>query len=351
MTTQTANAIAQYQRELEKALASAARSVRSAAIEDASEFLADEVHAMDAGRLVSEKAAYARFVERFGTPEQLAATYLDQCEPVAQATCGVGTKSGIGVQIAAGLVIALAAISGVSQAALDEPPKLSPFTEVVFENEQVIVTCEGERYQWLGLDDLSVDAIVASAKKQFGDRWQKRVAEDLVEVLEGMDYEPGTMVRLLLSNRKTEQAVSLTTAMTEDNRWAVYRKRRNAEAANIDRTLKTGAGDPPKLSPFTDVRFKDDQILVTFEGTNYQWLSLDKFAVEDIIASSKKQFGDRWQKRVAEDLVEVLWGMDHQPSRNVELHLVEADTDAERVVVAPMTESNRWAVYERRRKL
>lgn len=306
---------------------------------------------MDAGRLVSERAAYARFEERFGTPEQLARTYLEQCEPVAQPECGAGTTSGIAIQIAAGLAIAFVAITGVSQAALDEPHKLSPFTEVDFEDDDIVVVCEGERYQWLGLDDLSIDTIVASAKKQFGDRWQKRVAEDLVEVLGGMDYEPGETVRLLLRVPTTEQAVTVSAAMTEDNRWAVYRKRRDAEAADIDRTLKTGAGEPPKLSPFTDVRFDDDQVLVTFKGTDYRWRGLDEFTVEDIIASSKKQFGDRWQKRVAEDLVEVLWGMDHRPSRNVKLHLVEVDTEAERVAIAPMTESNRWAVYGRRLKL
>ena len=65
------------------------------------------------------------------------------------------------------------------------------------------------------------------------------------------------------------------------------------------------------MSPFTDVRFEADQVFVTYEGEDYEWLELDHLSVANIVASSKEQFGSRWQKRVAEDLVEVLWGMPH----------------------------------------
>ena len=73
MTTQTKYAVAKYRRNLEKALESAPRDVRSEAIQDADEFLSDEVQAMDVGRLTSERAAYDRFIERFR---------------IAYATCG-----------------------------------------------------------------------------------------------------------------------------------------------------------------------------------------------------------------------------------------------------------------------
>ena len=85
MTTQTENAIQRYRRSLEKALERASREVKSEAVQDADEFLIDEVRAMDVGRLTSEGAAYDRFVERFGTPEQLAANYLEQSESLQPA--------------------------------------------------------------------------------------------------------------------------------------------------------------------------------------------------------------------------------------------------------------------------
>ena len=78
MTPQSENAIRLYRKQLEKALEAAPRNVRIEAVEDADEFLADDVLAMDVGRLSSQDAAYQRFVDRFGTPEQLAATYMEQ---------------------------------------------------------------------------------------------------------------------------------------------------------------------------------------------------------------------------------------------------------------------------------
>ena len=333
MTTQTENAIARYRRNLEKALQAAPREVRSEAIQDAGEFLIDEVHAMDVGRLTSEGAAYDRFVERFGTPEQLAASYLEQCDMSSPVKANCVRRK----RIAADLLLAIAVTGGVCHAVLREPPKVSPFTDVRFRGDQVFVTYDGHKYEWLELDHLLVRDIVASSKKQFGSRWQKRVAEDLVEVLWGMGHRPSGTVRLRLLDPATnkENVVSAAT-MTENKRWSVYQKRLDAD-------------EPPKVSPFTDVRFRGDQVFVTYDGHKYEWLELDHLLVRDIVASSKKQFGSRWQKRVAEDLVEVLWGMGHRPSGTVRLRLLDPATNKENVVsAATMTENKRWSVYQKR---
>lgn len=233
MTTQTENAIARYRRSLEKALEAAPREVRSQAIQDADEFLIDEVQAMDVGRLTSERAAYDRFVERFGTPEQLVASYLEQCEVASPMTVNsTAAHAGRWKQLAVALVLAVAT-GGVCYAALRGPPKISPFTNITFEGKQVFVTYEGRNYEWLELDHLSVKDIVASSKEQFGSRWQKRVAEDLVEVLWGMDHRPSDTVRLRLVDpaTKAEQVVS-TAAMTKEKRWSIYQKRLDAMKAN-----------------------------------------------------------------------------------------------------------------------
>lgn len=105
----------------------------------------------------------------------------------------------------------------------------------------------------------------------------------------------------------------------------------------------------PKVSPFTDVEFFEQQILVAYEGQTYQWLEIDDIEVADLIASSKEQFGDRWQKRIAEDLVEVLWGMDHYPGKTVKLRLLNLETSEDFVVEnAPMTFRNRDEIYAKR---
>ena len=234
MTTQTENAIARYRRSLEKALEAAPREVRSQAIQDADEFLIDEVQAMDVGRLTSERAAYDRFVERFGTPEQLVASYLEQCEVASPVTVNsTAAHSGRWKQLAVVLLLAIVATGGVCYAALRGPPKISPFTDITFEGKQVFVTYEDRNYEWLELDHLSVKDIVASSKEQFGSRWQKRVAEDLVEVLWGMDHRPSDTVRLRLVDpaTKAEQVVSAA-AMTKEKRWSIYQKRLDAMKAN-----------------------------------------------------------------------------------------------------------------------
>lgn len=356
MTIQSRNAIARYRRDLEKALAAAPPDIRSEAIQDADEFLNDAVHAMDVGRLSSESAAYDRFVERFGTPNQLAADYLGQCDTVvAGRLVGAGSilasdphamksRSAGWARFAALIVVAMI-MTSVCYATLREPPKLSPFTEVQFEGDKVFVTYDGRDYEWLGLDKLSVDDILTGAKKQFGDRWQKRVAEDLVEVLWGMDHRPSDTVQLRLVDPVTgAQQVVAAADMTEENRRSIYRKRRDAG----DRD-QSDSDQPPKLSPFTEVRFSDEEVLVTFKGRDYRWLELDHLTVEEIVSAAKKQFGDRWQKRVAEDLVEVLWGMEVRPEETVRLRLVDPQTNNERVVEkAELTKENRLSLYLKR---
>jgi hypothetical protein len=86
-------------------------------------------------------------------------------------------------------------------------------------------------------------------------------------------------------------------------------------------------------------------VFVTFDGRTYHWLELDGIKVEDIVASSKKRFGGSWQKRIREDLVEVLWDMEHKPGSTVKLRLQDFKTKKDFVVEnAPMTKENRDAI-------
>ena len=111
----------------------------------------------------------------------------------------------------------------------------------------------------------------------------------------------------------------------------------------------SGLRQPPKLSPFTDVQFEGEKVFVTYEGQTFQWLELEGLKVEDIVTSAKKQFRERWQKRISEDLVDVLWGMNHKPGNTVKLRLLDLPTEHVSVVEnVPMTETNRSAIYMKR---
>lgn len=103
--------------------------------------------------------------------------------------------------------------------------------------------------------------------------------------------------------------------------------------------------DAPKVSPFTSVGLNNEKVFVQYEGRILQWLEMDGIQVEDIIASAKEQFGKQWGKRIREDLVQVLWGMDHHPGETVQLRMQDVKTGKEVLVAAAkMTTENRRAI-------
>jgi hypothetical protein len=110
--------------------------------------------------------------------------------------------------------------------------------------------------------------------------------------------------------------------------------------------------DAPKISPFTEVRFIDQQIIVTYEKKQYQWLELDGVKVEDIVTAAKRRYWGSWQKRVSEDLIDVLWGLGHQPLEKVQLRLRNLESGEDQVMEeVPMTRANRTAVKLNRQKI
>ena len=99
----------------------------------------------------------------------------------------------------------------------------------------------------------------------------------------------------LFINRKLNCAVvvlSNTAVANEVDQLAIQMI---MKAAGLEVKSELGKKDsaPPKLSPFTDVRFEDERVIVDYEDQTYQRLELNGIKVEDIV-SSKKQFGWQW---------------------------------------------------------
>ncbi len=115
------------------------------------------------------------------------------------------------------------------------------------------------------------------------------------------------------------------------------------------------AAQHAKLSPFVEVRVEDDQARVRLAGEPeeawYELLSIDGLAADEILAHCERTYGDRAEKRFAEDLVEVLAGMGRAYAEGAAVDLVLAGADGERVERAgvPMTAENRRSVWERLR--
>ena len=76
-----------------------------------------------------------------------------------------------------------------------------------------------------------------------------------------------------------------------------------------------------KASPFTAVKWEEDQPIVQFDNEWYHFEKLDHLDKEEILAFCKSEFGGKWQRRFSEDLVEVLEGLHYAPNVRVELQL------------------------------
>ncbi len=106
------------------------------------------------------------------------------------------------------------------------------------------------------------------------------------------------------------------------------------------------SSDWKKISPFTDVNFEAGKIIAEYEGTSYEVSSIDGISSTQLIKISKLNFGYRWQKRIREDIAEVLIAAGAPESTSVVLELKELKTGVLKTVSnAEMTKENRSQIY------
>ncbi|MEM7558738.1 MAG: serine hydrolase domain-containing protein, partial [Planctomycetota bacterium] len=106
--------------------------------------------------------------------------------------------------------------------------------------------------------------------------------------------------------------------------------------------------DYAKVAPFTGVRWEADQPFVCVHGTWSQLLSINAVPTSEIMEFANKTFRSRARKRFAEDLVEVLTKMGHQPDWQVTLELQQENGAIEQLQVL-MPRENRdllWKPYD-----
>jgi hypothetical protein len=102
-------------------------------------------------------------------------------------------------------------------------PKKSPFAAVRWHESQPEVKVGGEWFKLVSLDELPASEIVAFSQRVYGDLWQKRFEEDLVELLTRMGHPAQDTVTLVVQSLTSPQTRTLEgVAMTEANRRAIY---------------------------------------------------------------------------------------------------------------------------------
>jgi predicted esterase len=106
-----------------------------------------------------------------------------------------------------------------------------------------------------------------------------------------------------------------------------------------------------RVSPFEGVRWKGEVYEVQVGGTWYALEAVSDLPVANIVAFCKKTYGDRWGKRLDEDLFEILAGMGKAPSgKKVTLKVKTLDTGESKVLPdVEMTEAKRRAIWQGRR--
>jgi hypothetical protein len=103
----------------------------------------------------------------------------------------------------------------------------------------------------------------------------------------------------------------------------------------------------PEKSPFAAVRWQQSQPEVKVDDEWFKLVSVDGFLGSDIVAFSKRTYGDLWQKRFEEDLVELLTRMGHPPQDTVTLVVQSLTTSETRTLEnVPMTRANRRAIRD-----
>jgi CubicO group peptidase (beta-lactamase class C family) len=99
-----------------------------------------------------------------------------------------------------------------------------------------------------------------------------------------------------------------------------------------------------RVAPYTGVRWENDRPIVRVRDEWRPLVSIDGIPIDRIMEFATKEFSDKARKRLAEDLVEVLSKMGHEPDWEVTLGL-ETQGQVEQLQIL-MTEHNRALVRD-----
>lgn len=163
--------------------------------------------------------------------------------------------------------------------------KASPFTAVKWEKDQPVVQFGNEWYHFEKLDHFSKEELLEFCKKRFGSKWQKRFSEDLVEVLQGLGYQPFSKVSLQLSKNDVIYFYTGTFSIENRDRLLLY----NRSLAESGSTTSSSQKISIELAN-ADLRqfeaiLKSNSSYIQLSSFNYQ-MAIKK--MEDSITSDNK---------------------------------------------------------------
>lgn len=117
----------------------------------------------------------------------------------------------------------------------------SPFTDVKFDGRAAHVLVDDAWYEWLALDGIPYDRMIAAAFDLDPDDWQRRLSEDMLAVLASLGKKPGATVELKLRSLDSGNVLVMPAVpATNENRNTVWSSRWvRAERARRERLAST----------------------------------------------------------------------------------------------------------------
>ncbi len=141
-----------------------------------------------------------------------------------------------------------------------------------------------------------------------------------------------------------DQSVVIQRGQTQVARIALLEPKASDRPSEPERRVE--AQEPPKVSPFTRMDFKDGKVLVRYESKDYELLAFDEFSIDFLIVQTRVFYGRKWKKRLSEDVVDVLGMIGHPLRTTVDLRLKDLGTgEVLEVVDAELTTENRSKLY------
>ncbi|MGB7326092.1 MAG: serine/threonine-protein kinase [Rubripirellula sp.] len=161
-----------------------------------------------------------------------------------------------------------------------------------------------------------------------------------VKIFDQLDPADQARVKFFLPKADSSQGTDAQRVANTNQRDQLRRLR------NWFEMLPDTFNEPPKISPFTRMEFDEERVIVTMDSKTYELRGIDQFSIQELIKQTRDHYGEKWKKRLSEDLVEVLGQLEHTPGQTVDLRLKPLDSDREiRMPDVEMTEENRNELY------
>ena len=118
----------------------------------------------------------------------------------------------------------------------------SPFTDIVFDGDRAQVLVGDRWFEWVGINNIDYETILAEARRRDQRDPRRRIAEDLVSILAGLGIEPNEAVRRELRTLDEQRTLVMPhVPMTRENRSLVVENRRERQAREAHALLERRA--------------------------------------------------------------------------------------------------------------